>query len=199
MKFDENVRSILPSDAALSSARFCEHPIMKNTGSEVRVPKDEPNPSLSRLKILVVDDSGAVRMMLTALLHTFGINHIVECSDGAEALRTLEKSSFDLVLTDVSMRPMDGLEFARQLRRPDSSGQPSLPVLFLSNHSEKAVVKAALEAGGSDYLEKPISRTELLDKIVSLVGNPRPLVQGHAYWGPDRRRKRRLASSARKS
>src|SRR3954469_13482886 len=146
---------------------------MKNIGREGCVAKDEPNPSLSRLKILVVDDSGAVRMMLTALLHTFGINHIVECSDGAEALRALEKSSFDLVLTDVSMRPMDGLEFTRRLRNPGSSVVPSLPVLFLSNHSEKAIVKAALEAGGSDYLVKPISRTELLDKVVSLVGNPR--------------------------
>src|SRR3954466_6693515 len=131
---------------------------MKNKGSEVRVPKDEPNPSLSRLKILVVDDSGAVRMMLTALLHTFGVNHIVECSDGTEALRALEKGIFDLVLTDVSMRPMDGVEFTRRLRHPGSLAPRSLPVLFLSSHSEKAVVKAALEAGGSDYLVKPISR-----------------------------------------
>ena len=168
---------------------------MTNVGRAVRVAKEKPNLSLSRLKILIVDDSSAVRMMLTALLHTFGINHIVECSDGAEALRALEKGSFDLVLTDVSMRPMDGVEFTRQLRHPESSAAASLPVLFLSSHSERAVVNAALEAGGSDYLVKPISRAGLLDKIFSLVGNPRPVVRGYAYWGPDRRRKRRLASS----
>ena len=155
--------------------------------------KHEPNPSLSRLNILVVDDSSAVRMMLSALLRTFGISQITECSDGAEALRAIEKARFDLVLTDVSMRPMDGVEFTRRLRNPESAADPSLPVLFLSNHSEKAVVNAALEAGGSDYLVKPISRAGLLDKIVSLIGNPRPVVQSAAYRGPDRRRKRRLA------
>src|SRR3954462_14144508 len=131
MKFDENMRSICPVTSRLSSVQLWDHPITKNIGSEVRVAKDQLDPSLARLKILVVDDSGAVRMMLTALLHTFGINHIVECSDGAEALRALEKSSFDLVLTDVSMRPMDGLEFTRRLRHPGSSVVPSLPVLFL--------------------------------------------------------------------
>lgn len=163
-----------------------------NLGNEVHVAKDELNPSLSRLKVLIVDDSSAVRMMLTALLHTFGITQIVECSDGAEALRAVEKGGFNLVITDVSMRPMDGVEFSRRLRDPDSSAPPTLPVLFLSSHSEKAVVNAAVQAGGSGYLVKPISRTALLEKIVSLVGNPRPVVKGMAYWGPDRRRKRRL-------
>src|SRR5579872_1484870 len=109
---------------------------MKNIGSEVRVAKNEPNSSLSRLNVLVVDDSSAVRMMLTALLHTFGITQIVECSDGAQALRAVEKGSFDLVITDVSMRPMDGVEFSRRLRDPESAAPPALPVLFLSSHSE---------------------------------------------------------------
>lgn len=160
--------------------------------------KDQPEPSRARLKILIVDDSGAVRMMLTALLRTFGINDIVECSDGAEALRTLKKSSFDLVITDVSMRPMDGVEFTRRLRDPESATPSSLPVLFLSSHSEKAVVNAAIQAGASGYLVKPISRTGLLDKIVSLVSNPRPVVKGIGYWGPDRRRKRRLTPLGQK-
>jgi CheY-like chemotaxis protein len=162
------------------------------------VAKDEPNPSLSRLKILVVDDSSAVRMMLTALLHTFGITQIVECSDGAEALRAVEKGNFDLVITDVSMRPMDGVEFTRRLRHPESLVPPSLPVLFLSSHSEKAVVNAAIQAGGSGYLVKPINRPGLLDKIITLVGNPPPVVKGGAYWGPDRRRKRRLTPPGQK-
>ena len=96
------------------------------------------------------------------------------------------------------MRPMDGVEFTRRLRDPESSAPPSLPVLFLSSHSEKAVVNAAIQAGGSGYLVKPISRTGLLDKIVSLVGNPRPVVKGAAYWGPDRRRKRRLTPPGQK-
>ena len=166
-------------------------------GSEVRVANDQQDPPLSRLKILIVDDSSAVRMMLAALLRTFGVDHITECSDGAEALGAIEKGSFDLVLTDVAMRPMDGVEFTRQLRHPNSSAKPTLPVLFLSSHSEKAVVAAALQAGGSDYLVKPISRAGLLEKIVSLVGTPRRVVKGAAYWGPDRRRKRRLTSSGR--
>jgi len=156
--------------------------------------KAEPNLSLSRLKILVVDDSSAVRTMLVALLRTFGINQITECSGGHGALCAIEKENFDLVLTDVSMRPMDGVEFTRQLRHPSSSAKPTLPVLFLSCHSEKAVVAAAIEAGGSGYLVKPISRAGLLEKIVSLVGTPRRVVKGAAYWGPDRRRKRRLTS-----
>jgi CheY-like chemotaxis protein len=153
--------------------------------------------SLATVKVLVVDDSNAVRMMLTVLLRTFGINEIEASASGAQALQLIEKIKFDLVITDVSMEPMDGIELTRRIRSPGKLGQPSLPVLILSSHSETEVVRAAIEAGSSDYLTKPINRAALLAKIVSLLGRPRAVVRNDNYWGPDRR-KYRTSKTGRK-
>jgi PleD family two-component response regulator len=71
----------------------------------MREPKARP---LTSIKVLVVDDSSAVRMMLTALLHTFGISSIEVAVNGIQALKVIEQTQFDLVITDVSMAPMDG-------------------------------------------------------------------------------------------
>jgi two-component system chemotaxis response regulator CheY len=153
--------------------------------------------SLTDIRVLVVDDSSAVRMMLTALLRTFGISNIETAVNGIQALKVIEQTAFDLVITDVSMEPMDGIEFVRHVRRPTASGQPDLPVLILSSHSETAMVKAAVEAGSTDYLTKPINRDALLSKITAMFDRPRSIVRSDNYWGPERR-KTKLGISSKK-
>jgi len=154
--------------------------------------------SLISIKVLVVDDSSAVRMMLTALLRTFGISNIDVEANGAQALKMIEQTKFDLVITDVSMEPMDGIEFVRHVRSPTASGQPDLPVLILSSHSEVAILKAAVEAGSTDYLTKPINRSALLSKITSMFDRPRSVVRTDSYWGPERRRTKLGISSKKR-
>lgn len=144
-------------------------------------------PSLSSIAVLIVDDSSAVRMMLTALLRTFGISKVEVAINGIQALKMIEQTKFDLVITDVSMEPMDGIEFVRHVRSPATCGQPALPILILSSHSEMAVLKAAIEAGSTDYLTKPINRSALQFKITSMLEKPRTVVRSDNYWGPERR------------
>jgi CheY-like chemotaxis protein len=138
----------------------------------MREPKARP---LTSIKVLVVDDSSAVRMMLTALLHTFGISSIEVAVNGIQALKVIEQTQFDLVITDVSMEPMDGIEFVRHVRSPSTSGQPALPILILSSHSEAAMLKTAVAAGSTDYLTSqsierrcyPKSRPYLTGRVAS--------------------------------
>jgi two-component system, chemotaxis family, chemotaxis protein CheY len=165
-----------------------------NWNETMREPKARP---LTSIKVLVVDDSSAVRMMLTALLHTFGISSIEVAVNGIQALKMIEQTQFDLVITDVSMEPMDGIEFVRHVRSPSTSGQPALPILILSSHSEAAMLKTAVAAGSTDYLTKPINRAALLSKITSVLDRPRSVVRTDNYWGPERRRSK-LGISNRK-
>jgi two-component system, chemotaxis family, chemotaxis protein CheY len=144
--------------------------------------------NFSELSILIVDDVGAMRALIAAQLRTFGVHKIVEASDGASALEHLRSHPKDLVITDLSMQPMDGIEFTRTLRQPSNGLASSVPVLMVSGHTEVSHVKRALEAGVTDFLVKPITRAGLQIRLTAIVERPNSLTPAQPYCGPDRRR-----------
>lgn len=158
------------------------------------------NAKLSALSVLLVDDIRAMRTILRTTLREFGIQQIVEATDGKAAIEILRKQSVDIIISDICMEPMDGIEFTRHLRRTDNGLNPYVPVLMVSGHSEVSRVKEALAAGVTAFLRKPVTPAALLKKLLEIVEAPAPLVQTKVYCGPDRRRssiktrKRRRAS-----
>ena len=141
------------------------------------------------LKALIVEDNAHMRSLLRALLNSVGIKDIAEAPHGVSALQILRERKSDLVLSDMAMKPMDGLEFTRQVRNSDSSPNPFVPIIMITGHTEKHRVEAARDAGVTEFLAKPITAANLFARIAEIVERPRAFVRCESYFGPDRRRR----------
>lgn len=123
------------------------------------------------LRVLVVDDSRTARLLIVEALHASGKRRsralrITEASDGFEALRQLPRAVFDLVLTDINMPTLSGLELIRMIRaRPE---QKSVSIVAISTEREPDDARRAREAGADGYLGKPFE-PETLDQLLDDV------------------------------
>ena len=142
-----------------------------------------------KLKALIVEDNAHMRALLRALLHSIGIKDVAEAAHGGAALQILRERKSDLVLSDMAMQPMDGLEFTRQVRNADASPNPFVPIIMITGHTEKHRVEAARDAGVTEFLAKPITAANLFARIAEIVERPRAFVRCDTYFGPDRRRR----------
>ena len=128
-------------------------------------------PGRTRRHVLVVDDSGPARMLIRQALEGWarrsgGLVEVVEAENGFEALRELPRTPFDLVLTDVNMPTLSGLELIRMIRaRPE---QKSLHVVAVSTERDAEDASRARQAGADGYLGKPFD-AETLDRVLQEV------------------------------
>ncbi|HET7069863.1 MAG TPA: response regulator transcription factor [Nocardioides sp.] len=126
------------------------------------------------IRILVADDHPVVRGGLVALLRTIeGLEVVGEASDGATAVREAQLTRPDVVLMDVRMPDLDGVEATRRIR----AAVPSTRVLMLTMYDDDATVFTAMQAGAQGYLLKEAEQ----DEIVRAV---RAVVAGEAIFGP---------------
>ncbi|OPF91485.1 response regulator transcription factor [Rhodopseudomonas palustris] len=119
---------------------------------------------------LVVDDSPETLRMLTDALDGAGMTVMVAL-DGAAAMRIVEQITPDIILLDAVMPGMDGFETCRRLKR--SPGLSDVPVIFMTGLSESEHIVRGLEAGGVDYVTKPIAIVEMLARIRVHLNNAR--------------------------
>jgi CheY-like chemotaxis protein len=115
---------------------------------------------------LVVDDSATIRQLLTLTLRKLNGGsqlRIVEATDGREALEKVRAAHYDLVLTDIKMPNMDGLEFLHRVRTELENS--TLPIIIISTKGEEEDVARGLELGATAYLTKPVSAPKLLETI----------------------------------
>ncbi len=123
------------------------------------------------LRVLVVDDSPPARLLIADALESSvrrrGRRAVVtEASDAFEALRLIPRQNFDLILTDVNMPTLSGLELIRLIRaRPE---QKRLPIVAVSTERQPEDARRAKEAGADGYLGKPFE-PETLDRLLSQV------------------------------
>jgi two-component system chemotaxis response regulator CheY len=141
------------------------------------------------LKALIVEDNMHMRALLRALLNSIGIHDINEASSGKAAIELLGMRGADLILTDLAMAPMDGLEFTRHVRNDEDSSNPFVPIIMVSGHTEKHRVMAARDAGVTEFLAKPVTAHNLFSRIAEIMERPRAFVRCDTYFGPDRRRR----------
>ena len=141
------------------------------------------------LKVLVVEDNKFMRSLVRELLQCVGIKDIAEAADGWTAIEHMRRDPPDLVLTDLTMAPVDGLELVRHVRNHEDSPNPFLPVIMVTGHTERHRVEAARDAGVTEFLAKPVTANKLFSRIAEIVERPRAFVRCDSYFGPDRRRR----------
>ena len=141
------------------------------------------------LKILLVDDNHHMRVLLTEILRAIGVKLIFEAADGAEALQVLRAQPIDIVMTDLAMQPLDGIDFVRLLRNSGDSPNPLVPVIMITGHSTMRRVGEARDVGVTEFLSKPVTARGVIERISRVVEHPRAFVRSENYFGPDRRRR----------
>lgn len=107
-------------------------------------------------ELLVVDDDGHIREILRFALEQAG-HAVTEAKDGAQAWEAIQRRDFDLVILDVTMPELDGLELCRRIR-----ARSTIPIIFVSSRDEELDRVLGLELGADDYVTKPFSPRELV-------------------------------------
>jgi CheY-like chemotaxis protein len=141
------------------------------------------------LKILLVDDNHHMRVLLTEILRAIGVKLVFEAADGAEALQMMRTHPIDIVMTDLNMQPLDGIDFVRLVRNSKDSPNPMIPVIMITGHSTLRRVAEARDVGVTEFLSKPVTARGVIERISRVVEHPRSYVRSGDYFGPDRRRK----------
>jgi two-component system chemotaxis response regulator CheY len=117
-------------------------------------------------KIITVDDAATIRRMVSFTLRGAG-HEVLEAADGAIALNVLQAHPVDLVITDVNMPNMNGIELTRQLRALPSFSRT--PVLLLTTESDPAKKAEGRAAGATGWIVKPFSQEQLLAVVAKLL------------------------------
>lgn len=154
-------------------------------------------PKLDLLSVLVVEDSGFIRTVLTATLRAIGVGAVHAVPGGAEAIRFLDErraalppgtSPVDLIISDLVMPEVDGLMLLRWIRYSPKSPDKFIPILMLSGAADRHYVEQARDLGASDFIAKPFSAKTIADRLLHAIARPRRFVLAKGYFGPDRRR-----------
>lgn len=134
-----------------------------------KIEDEVAKPLLNRC-ILVVDDSADVQLLIRAALKRSGAD-VVTASSATEGLEIIEHKGVDVLVSDIGMPDIDGLAFIRQIRASANPRVATLPAIALSAYVRDEEKEAARQAGFQYHVGKPVSSTELVTKIVSLLHN----------------------------
>ena len=137
------------------------------------MPADDRRAALRGRRVLVVDDNPINLRYLSHLLGQLGMV-VQTAGDGAQALLQAAAQPFDLVLMDVSMPVMNGLDATRALRARAVPGARGLPIIGVSAHTMFGDREQCLAAGMSDYVGKPIQRELLIAAMIQQLAGARP-------------------------
>jgi CheY-like chemotaxis protein len=111
--------------------------------------------NLTEARIMVVDDDAVMRKYVVSALGKLGVHNVEECADGAAAMKLVGTFWPDLVLTDIHMDPVGGLEFVRQLRDHPAVEFRKVRVIFMSADSSTSTLEEAMPLGTHGYIVKP--------------------------------------------
>jgi two-component system, chemotaxis family, chemotaxis protein CheY len=143
---------------------------------------------LEALRVLVVDDEPTMRKVTRSLLQVIGVKTIYDAHDGFDGLEAICARKPDVVILDWEMPSLDGPEFMRQVRSPESFPLPDVPIIMLTGHGERSRVIEAVKLGVNEFLLKPVSSTALRARLISILANPRRMVRNGEFYGPEPRK-----------
>ena len=121
------------------------------------------------LDVLIVDDSAAIRKILHRVLvqAEVPLGKVHEASDGNEGLEKLKTEKVGLILSDINMPHMDGIEFLTRVKA--DAAHKSVPVLMVTTEGSQARVMQALELGAAGYVKKPFTADQIKEKLVGII------------------------------
>jgi two-component system, chemotaxis family, chemotaxis protein CheY len=125
---------------------------------------------MEKIRALIVDDSSVMRKIVERSLRQAGIDlgPVLEAGNGAEALGVLNGESVDLILCDINMPVMDGLEFVRQLQSVESA--KGVPVVMITTEGSESHVVQALSSGARGYIRKPFTADQVKEHVIPVLG-----------------------------
>ena len=117
--------------------------------------------------ILIVDDSSTMRKIITRSLRQAGlaVDNIYEAGDGIEGLNALGSNSVDLILSDINMPNMDGLEFVKQAREQGCKA----PIMMITTEGGEDIIGEAINSGATGSIRKPFTPEQLQEKLGGLL------------------------------
>lgn len=117
-------------------------------------------------KIMLVDDAAFMRMMVKKALTESGYSDFVEAQDGAEAVQKYESEKPDMVIMDITMPNMDGLQALKKIREND----PSAKIVMCTAMGQESMVVDAIKSGAKDFIVKPFNAERVVSTVKSIVG-----------------------------
>ena len=125
---------------------------------------------MGNIRALIVDDSSVMRKIVARSLRQAGIDlaEVLEAGNGAEALGLLQGNQVDLILCDINMPVMDGLEFIKQLATVEKA--KGVPVIMVTTEGSESHVVEALSSGARGYLRKPFTAEQVKEHVVPFLG-----------------------------
>jgi two-component system chemotaxis response regulator CheY len=124
---------------------------------------------MSEVRALIVDDSSVMRKIVERSLRQAGLDPLVvhEAGSGLEGLDVLRAANVDLILTDINMPSMDGLEFVRQIKAQNLA--VGVPVVMITTESSEEHVRQAILAGARGYIRKPFTAEQVKERVLPLL------------------------------
>ena len=121
------------------------------------------------IRALIVDDSSVMRKIVERSLRQAGLDlsEVLEAGNGAEALGLLQTKEVDLILSDINMPVMDGLEFVRQLQALNLPKK--VPVVMITTEGSESHVVQALQAGATGYIRKPFTADQVKEHVIPVL------------------------------
>lgn len=131
--------------------------------------------STSSIRVLVVDDQRTMREIVRRLLGQIGIRNVEAAEDGEEALEKLHDASLakpDIVICDLHMEKMDGMDFCNKVRRDKDNAIRDIPVIILTGEQDTFVHEVTTQVGATNVMVKPVTADDLKVQIETAVGRP---------------------------
>ena len=124
---------------------------------------------MSEVRTLIVDDSSVMRKIVERSIRQAGLDTLLvfEAGSGIDGLELLKAEHVDLILSDINMPSMDGLEFLRQVRAQNLA--PGVPVVMITTESSEEHVKQAILAGAQGYIRKPFTPEQVKERVLPLL------------------------------
>lgn len=121
------------------------------------------------LNVLIVDDSAAIRKILQRVLRQTDLNlgEITEAGDGTEAVEILKTKTFGLILSDINMPQMDGLQLLGKIKEIDHLKK--VPVIMITTEGGQGRVMEAVQLGATGYVKKPFTAEQIKEKLVGIL------------------------------
>jgi two-component system, chemotaxis family, chemotaxis protein CheY len=126
---------------------------------------------MNNLRVLIVDDSSVMRKIVERSLRQAGIaiGQVLEAGNGEEALGVVQEHKVDLILCDINMPVMDGLEFVKRLAGVENA--KGSPVVMITTEGGESHVMEALTAGARGYIRKPFTPEQVKEHILAVLGS----------------------------
>lgn len=118
-------------------------------------------------KIMLVDDAAFMRMMIKNALSQNGYSDFIEAQDGVEAVKKYEEEKPDIVIMDITMPNMDGLQALKKIRENDSSAK----IVMCTAMGQESMVVDAIKSGAKDFIVKPFNADRIVQTVKSILGN----------------------------